>query len=256
MAYCVDTIACSPGEIHNEIGKSVRSNLTSFLTEQSWKKALSDEVSQNYFQELEKKLNTDYNARLQIFPPKELIFNALNLTPINEIKVVIIGQDPFHDVGQAMGLSFSVPIGIPVPPSTKNIYKDLVNDPKIAGFTAPNHGCLEAWARRGVLLLNATLTVEAHKPNSHAKYGWQQFTDTLIQLISTNCENIVFLLWGKFAQKKGSQIDTKKHIVIKTTHPSPTANPKFPGCKCFSQTNTELEARGIAPIDWSLNSTH
>ncbi|CAH1241224.1 UNG [Branchiostoma lanceolatum] len=167
-----------------------------------------------------------------------------------KVKVVLLGQDPYHDVDQAHGLSFSVRPGVKIPPSLKNIYKELSSD--IPGFTAPDHGCLEKWAEEGVLLLNATLTVQAHKPNSHAKIGWQKFTDAAITVVSDHAQGVVFLLWGGFAQKKEKLVDTAKHRVVKTTHPSPLSASKFKGCKCFSNVNSALKELGSEEVDWSL----
>lgn len=206
-----------------------------------------------YFKALEDQLIKDYSADKPIFPPQPLIFNALNLTPLKKVKVVILGQDPYHDDGQAMGLSFSVPRGIKTPPSLKNIFTELERDPKIKDFVAPEHGCLEAWAQRGVLLLNATLTVEAHKANSHSKLGWQKFTDSVIKAVSDNCDHVVFILWGNFAHKKEKLVDTTKHAVIKTAHPSPLSVTKFKECCCFSNSDEALKKFGLQPIDWSLN---
>ncbi|XP_062518064.1 uracil-DNA glycosylase-like [Corticium candelabrum] len=225
--------------------------LASCLTDDAWHTKLQTEFSQPYFAEIEQFLAAEYAKGKEIFPPQDQIFNALNLTSFDKVKVVILGQDPYHDNGQAHGLSFSVPRGIKPPPSLKNIYKELEKD--INGFVAPDHGCLEKWAQKGVLLLNATLTVEAHKANSHAKIGWQIFTDAIIRIINENCTGIVFILWGNFAQKKGKIIDTTKHKVINTAHPSPLSQTKFFNCKCFSAANDALKTFGKTPVDWKLS---
>ncbi|XP_064613865.1 uracil-DNA glycosylase-like [Liolophura sinensis] len=225
-------------------------HLSDLIHEPSWNEALNEELQAPYFKELEKKLAADYEAGKKIFPPQKLIFNAFNTTPLDKVKVVILGQDPYHDDEQAHGLSFSVPRGVRVPPSLKNIYKELATD--VPGFKDPSHGCLLEWAERGVMLLNATLTVEAHQPNSHAKYGWQKFTDKVIKVISDSCDGVVFILWGGFAQKKDKLINGNKHTIIKAAHPSPLSVTKFLGCKCFSKANAELAKRGKSPVDWTL----
>ncbi|XP_046573271.1 uracil-DNA glycosylase-like [Haliotis rubra] len=230
--------------------KSSSFDLKSLLTESSWTKALQEVFKEKYFEDLQKKLEPDYSGAKQIFPPKEKIFNAFNLTPIEKVRVVILGQDPYHDDGQAEGLAFSVPDGLAVPPSLKNIYKELTTD--IPGFKTPAGGSLEKWAVQGVFLLNATLTVEAHTPNSHKDYGWQKLTDQVIKIISDQCPFVVFILWGNFAQKKGKLIDDKKHKIIKNAHPSPLSYTRFAGCKCFSETNDALQKKGFATINWSL----
>ncbi|CAH1789128.1 unnamed protein product [Owenia fusiformis] len=224
--------------------------LKNYIKADTWLEVLSEEFTKPYFIQLEGKLASELSENITIFPPKEKIFNALNITPLNQVRLVLLGQDPYHDDGQAMGLSFSVPEGIKIPPSLRNIYKELSTD--IPGFTTPQHGCLEAWARQGVLLLNATLTVEAHKANSHSKYGWQKFTDEIIRKVSEANQQVVFLLWGGFAHKKSVLIDESKHTVIKTAHPSPLSWTKFEGCKCFSKVNKALEKSGKDPIDWTL----
>jgi uracil-DNA glycosylase len=185
-----------------------------------------------------------------IYPPGSLIFNAFNTTPFEEVKVVLLGQDPYHGRGQAMGLSFSVPDGIPPPPSLVNIYQELRND---LGVAIPKTGNLTKWAKQGVLLLNAYLTVRAAEPMSHSKIGWTEFTNTVIEKVSSQRENVVFLLWGKFAQEKQVLIDETKHLVLKAAHPSPySANNGFFGCRHFSKTNRYLADHGIDPIDWTL----
>ncbi|XP_078580842.1 uracil-DNA glycosylase-like isoform X2 [Branchiostoma floridae x Branchiostoma japonicum] len=209
-------------------------DLSSFLKDDMWKERLKEEFEKDYFKGIEESLSADYAKGEEIFPPKDLIFNAFNLTPIDK----------------AHGLSFSVLPGVKIPPSLKNIYKELSSD--IPGFTAPDHGCLEKWAKEGVLLLNATLTVQAHKPNSHAKIGWQKFTDAAIKAVSDHTQGVVFLLWGGFAHKKEKLVDVAKHRVVKTAHPSPLSASKFKDCKCFSRVNSALKELGKEEVDWSL----
>ena len=217
---------------------------------ESWKENLQEEFGKEYFGRIVSFLKTEKATGKTIYPPGPLIFNAFNITPFNQVKVVIIGQDPYHGPGQAMGLSFSVPDGVKPPPSLVNIYKELCTD---IGMTKPNHGNLEKWARQGVLLLNASLTVEAHNPMSHSKIGWEQFTDSVIKTISDRREGIVFILWGSFARNKKSLIDTSKHFVLESAHPSPLSATKFFGCRHFSQANALLQQQGKTPIDWSLD---
>ena len=186
-----------------------------------------------------------------IYPKREDIFNAFKYTAFDNLKVVILGQDPYHEPGQAMGLSFSVPVGIPVPPSLQNIYTELKND--IPGFVVPDHGNLIPWARQGVLLLNSVLTVKAHQAFSHKDQGWEEFTDGVIKAINDSSENVVFLLWGSPARRKGAGIDRTKHLVLETVHPSPlSAYRGFFGCHHFSTANKYLSEHGKAPIDWQL----
>lgn len=227
-------------------------SLPDLITNDGWREVLSEELEKDYVKELEKKLTQHYQGGDSVYPPTDLIFNALNMTPLDKIKVVILGQDPYHDDGQAMGLSFSVPRDMKVPPSLKNIYKELNADPDIDGFITPDHGCLEKWAKNGVLLLNATLTVTAHQPNSHSKYGWQSLTDAIIRLVSETQQGVVFILWGGFAHKKEKLIDQKKHAAIKTAHPSPLSFGKFINCRCFSNANGELKKFKRSPVDWTL----
>lgn len=227
-------------------------SLPDLITNDGWREVLSEELEKDYVKELEKKLTQHYQGGDSVYPPTDLIFNALNMTPLDKIKVVILGQDPYHDDGQAMGLSFSVPRDMKVPPSLKNIYKELNADPDIDGFITPDHGCLEKWAKNGVLLLNATLTVTAHQPNSHSKYGWQSLTDAIIRLVSETQQGVVFILWGGFAHKKEKLIDQKKHAAIKTAHPSSLSFGKFINCRCFSNANRELEKFKKSPVDWTL----
>lgn len=225
-------------------------DLVENLMDPGWKAALEKEFSKPYFAELATKVAAE-RASKQVFPPKEQVFAALNLTPLDKIRVVILGQDPYHGPGQAHGLSFSVPHGIAVPPSLKNIYTELEAD--MPGFSRPSHGNLEAWAKRGVLLLNASLTVRKGEANSHEKYGWQTFTDAIVRVLSQQKEPLVFILWGGFAQRKGKVIARVHHKVIETAHPSPLSVTKFRGCKCFSQANDWLVKRGKEAIDWRLD---
>ncbi len=215
--------------------------------EKSWATALECEFEKPYFLELAQFLKKEKVAGKVIFPPGPMIFNAFERTPFHEVKVVVIGQDPYHRAGQAMGLSFSVPVGVRVPPSLKNIYKELHSD---VSFDIPNHGDLTKWADQGVFLLNAFLTVEQGRAGSHQKIGWGEFTDAVIKKLSDEREGIVFLLWGRFAQAKSELIDETKHHVLTAFHPSPLAGNRFSGCRHFSQTNELLKKQGVEPIDW------
>ncbi|MBL7729741.1 MAG: uracil-DNA glycosylase [Chitinophagaceae bacterium] len=218
--------------------------------EPSWKEVLKDEFSKPYFQHIVLHIKTEKSQGKTIYPPGSLIFNAFNTTAFDKVKVVILGQDPYHGPGQAHGLCFSVQHGVPPPPSLINIYKELHAD---TGVSIPNHGNLTRWAEQGVFLLNASLTVRAAEPMSHARIGWAEFTDTVIKKISTLKSNIVFILWGKFAQEKRSLIDENNHCILRSVHPSPlSANAGFFGCKHFSKTNEYLVSKGIDPIDWTL----
>ncbi len=216
----------------------------------SWKAILKKEFDADYFQQLALHLRTEKELRKTIYPPGPLIFNAYNTTPFDQVKVVIIGQDPYHGPGQAHGLCFSVPKGVDPPPSLQNIFKELSAD---LGMPRPSHGDLTHWAEQGVFLLNASLTVRAGEPMSHAQIGWARFTDATIQALAEKRSNLVFLLWGKFAQEKAKYIDPNKHLILKAAHPSPlSAHNGFLGCRHFSQTNTYLVANKCSPIDWSL----
>ncbi len=217
--------------------------------EKSWKMALADEFSKPYFASIKQFIIDEKAKGKKVYPPGPLVFNAFNLTPFNEVKVVIIGQDPYHGEGQAHGLCFSVQVGVKPPPSLVNIFKELKNDLNI---DPPNHGNLEKWAKQGVLLLNASLTVNGGEPNSHAKCGWQTFTDAVIKKISDEKTGIVFILWGRFAQEKANLIDSSKHFVLKSAHPSPFSVTQFYGCKHFSKTNEILGKEGKEPIDWKV----
>lgn len=227
----------------------------SIQIEQSWKTALAAEWEKPYFAKLKEFLQAEKAAGHTIYPAGKHIFRAFDSTPFDKVKVVLIGQDPYHGEGQAEGLSFSVPQGISVPPSLRNIYKELATD--IAGFQIPKHGSLVKWAEQGVLLLNATLTVRANTAGSHQNKGWETFTDAVIAALNEQREGIVFMLWGAYAQKKGAIIDTNKHLVLKAAHPSPMAGQgkpvhPFMGNKHFSQANAYLQKQENEAIDWLL----
>lgn len=218
--------------------------------EQSWKEVLGQEFQQPYFSGIVDFLKAEKAARKVIYPPGPLIFNAFNTTPFDEVKLVILGQDPYHNPHQAHGLSFSVPDGVAPPPSLVNIFKELHAD---IAMEIPRSGNLEKWARQGVLLLNAALTVVANQPMSHSKIGWHHFTDAVIRIISEKKEHVAFLLWGAFAKSKQELIDTSKHLVLTAAHPSPlSAHNGFFGCRHFSKANHWLEEKELKPIDWTL----
>lgn len=217
--------------------------------EDSWKNALAGEFGKPYFESLVRFLHEEKAAGKKIFPPGSQIFKAFELTPVPQVKVVILGQDPYHGLGQAHGLSFSVPDGVPAPPSLKNIFKEIESDLGIRMSGYPN---LENWARQGVLLLNAVLTVRSGEAASHSKIGWTEFTDAVIKYISDNCEGVVFMLWGNFARSKRDLIDRSRHHVLEAAHPSPLARGAFFGCRHFSQANNLLAAQGRAMINWQL----
>ena len=215
----------------------------------SWKAHLRPEFESTYFASLKKFLLTE-KAQHVVYPPGKQIFSALNRTPLDKVKVVIIGQDPYHGPGQANGLCFSVNDGIRIPPSLKNIFKEIESD---LGHPVPKSGNLEKWADQGVLLLNATLTVRAHSAGSHQGKGWERFTDQIIRTVSAELEGVVFILWGRFAQMKSALVDTNKHRILKSVHPSPlSAHNGYFGCKHFSKTNEILKILGKSPIDWQL----
>lgn len=216
--------------------------------EESWKAALAGEFEAEYFRKLKETLLGE-KMRYKIYPPGNRIFSAFNYTPFDKVKVVIIGQDPYHGEGQAHGLSFSVPDGVKPPPSLVNIFKELGSD---LGISAVKSGNLESWARQGVLLLNAFLTVRANEPGSHSSIGWEIFTNRVISILSEKREKLVFILWGKFAQQKEELIDVRKHYVLKSAHPSPFSATKFFGCRHFSKTNEILTSNGIGPINWNI----
>ena len=217
--------------------------------EPSWKDALAPEFAKPYFEGLVRFLHQEKAAGKVIYPPGSLIFRAFELTPVDQVKVVILGQDPYHNPGEAMGLSFSVPDGVRMPPSLRNIYKEIETDLGIRMSGRPN---LEGWARQGVLLLNSFLTVEAGRAASHRDIGWQPFTDAVIRYLSDHCDGIVFLLWGNFAKAKASLSDTSRHHVLTAAHPSPLAGGAFFGCRHFSRTNAILVSEGKTPINWQL----
>lgn len=217
--------------------------------EESWKTVLKDEFQKPYFQSLATFLRNAKTNNKTIYPPGSLIFNAFNTTPFDKVKVVILGQDPYHNPGEAMGLSFSVPKGVRIPPSLRNIYKEINTD---LGLPIPNHGDLSKWAQQGVFLLNAMLTVEKNKAGAHKKIGWQDFTDAVIHKLSEQREGLVFMLWGGFAKKKATLINGSKHKILMAAHPSPLAGGAFFGSKHFSQANAYLEQRGQTPIDWMV----
>lgn len=215
-----------------------------------WQAELAGEFKQPYMQQLKAFLQQQKQAQKVIFPHSANWFHALETTPLSEVKVVIIGQDPYHQPGQAHGLCFSVKPGVTIPPSLMNIYKELKTD---LGIEPVRHGYLESWAGQGVLLLNAVLTVEHNQANAHQGKGWEQFTDKVIATVNAQRQNVVFMLWGSYAQKKGAMIDTDKHLVLKAPHPSPlSAHRGFLGCRHFSQANAYLQAHGQTPIDWQL----
>lgn len=215
--------------------------------QESWKEALADEFQKPYFAQLTDFVRSEYMSR-RIFPHPKNVFHAFELCPFDQVKVVILGQDPYHGPGQAHGLCFSVNDGVQIPPSLINIYKEIEDD---LGVKVPPSGNLERWAKQGVLLLNATLTVRAHQAASHQNKGWEEFTDAVIRLISDKKEHVVFILWGAFAQSKAALIDSAKHLILKSPHPSPlSAHRGFFGCKHFSKTNDYLRSAGLKEINW------
>ncbi len=218
--------------------------------EDSWKKVLAGEFQKEYFREL-KSFLVEERKQHRVYPPGSKIFAAFDYTPFTKVKVVLLGQDPYHGQGQAHGLCFSVPMGVPKPPSLVNIFKELHDD---LGLAIPPHGNLEAWARQGVLLLNATLTVRANQAGSHQHKGWEQFTDAAIRALAEQRENLVFMLWGNYAQAKAELVDGNKHCILKAPHPSPfSANQGFFGCRHFSRANDFLIRAGKEPVDWQIS---
>lgn len=219
--------------------------------EPGWQGILEKELEKDYMQSLRNFLKQEKESGQLVFPKSADVFNAFKHTPLERVKVVLLGQDPYHGPGQAHGLSFSVQKGVAIPPSLRNMYKELAND--IPGFKIPAHGDLTAWADQGVLLLNATLTVRAHQAGSHQGKGWETFTNHVISALSAEKQGLVFLLWGKFAQNKAQLIDGTKHSLLKAAHPSPlSAHNGFLGCRHFSKTNDILQAQGQSPIDWQI----
>ncbi|EAH6236920.1 uracil-DNA glycosylase [Campylobacter upsaliensis] len=214
-----------------------------------WLEFLEEEFKKPYFLDIKRQYIETLKAGKNIYPPANLTFNAFNLTPLNSLKIVLLGQDPYHKQNQAMGLSFSVPKGVPIPPSLRNTFKELNAD---LGVKIPQNGDLSAWARQGVLLLNAIFSVEENKPLSHSLWGWQEFSDNIIKKLSLEKEGLIFILWGKFAQSKKSLIDTRKHFILEAAHPSPLARQGFLGCRHFSKSNALLEKLGKEPIKWDL----
>lgn len=216
-----------------------------------WLVPLAEEFKKPYYKELYQRVTHAYGTDT-VFPPKEDLFSAFHYTPLENVKVVIIGQDPYHNVGQAHGCCFSVRPGVDIPPSLQNIYKELESD---MGCRIPNHGYLESWAKQGVLLLNTVLTVKAHHANSHQGWGWEQFTDAAIRAVNKQDQPVVYLLWGKPAQQKKSMITNPRHLVLEAPHPSPlSAYRGFFGCKHFSKTNAYLQENGVAPIQWQIEN--
>ena len=224
--------------------------MTAFSLPENWQVPLKGALASKETLALQRFLAAEIAAGKTIYPPQGAWFRALEITPLNEVRVVILGQDPYHGSGQAHGLSFSVPPGVRPPPSLGNIYKELESD---LGLSRPRHGFLEHWARQGVLLLNSVLTVESAKARSHSKKGWEQFTDAIVRLVNDQPEPVVFMLWGAYAHKKAANVDTSRHLVLKAAHPSPlSAYNGFFGCKHFSQCNAFLVSNGFPPIDWTL----
>lgn len=224
-------------------------NLDDVRIESGWKEALREEFLSEYFAKIKENLLAA-KAREIVYPPGNLIFNAFNLTPFERVRAVILGQDPYHGAHQAMGLSFSVPHGVRIPPSLVNIYKEIKSD---LGISEPVSGDLSYWAKQGVLLLNASLSVGANRANSHSGFGWQIFTDAVIKILSARRQSLVFMLWGNFAKAKSALIDAQRHLILTAAHPSPLAGGAFFGCKHFSRCNEYLRAHGLGEIDWDLN---
>ncbi|MGH2327036.1 uracil-DNA glycosylase [Campylobacter taeniopygiae] len=224
-------------------------DLNNIKINEDWKNFLKEEFLKPYFLEIKKKYIHALENKKTIYPPANLTFNAFNLTPLKDLKVIILGQDPYHQEGQAMGLSFSVPKGIRIPPSLANIYKELYNDLKIQ---PAKDGDLSFWAKQGVLLLNSILSVEAGKPASHSTWGWQEFSDAIISKLSKEKTGLIFILWGNFAKSKKNLIDIKKHFILEAAHPSPLARTGFLGCKHFSKVNQILKSLGKDIINWDL----
>ncbi|HEA8087639.1 TPA: uracil-DNA glycosylase [Campylobacter coli] len=225
-------------------------NIEDIKINNDWKEFLKEEFNKNYFLEIKKRYIQALNNNAIIYPPANLTFNAFNLTPLDGLKIVLLGQDPYHQPNQAMGLSFSVPYGVKIPPSLLNIYKELKTDLDIEPSKS---GDLSSWAKQGILLLNSILSVEAGKPASHSSWGWQEFSDAVISKLSLEKSGLIFMLWGNYAKSKKALIDTNKHFILEAAHPSPLARTGFLGCKHFSKANEILRNLGKNPINWKLD---
>ncbi len=225
-------------------------NIEDIKINDDWKEFLKEEFNKNYFLEIKKRYIQALNNNAIIYPPANLTFNAFNLTPLDGLKIVLLGQDPYHQPNQAMGLSFSVPYGVKIPPSLLNIYKELKTDLSIE---PSKNGDLSSWAKQGILLLNSILSVEAGKPASHSSWGWQEFSDAVISKLSLEKSGLIFMLWGNYAKSKKALIDTSKHFILEAAHPSPLARTGFLGCKHFSKANEILRNLGKNPINWQLD---
>ncbi|EAK0877812.1 uracil-DNA glycosylase [Campylobacter coli] len=225
-------------------------NIEDIKINDDWKEFLKEEFSKNYFLEIKKRYIQALNNNAIIYPPANLTFNAFNLTPLDGLKIVLLGQDPYHQPNQAMGLSFSVPYGVKIPPSLLNIYKELKTDLNIEPSKS---GDLSSWAKQGILLLNSILSVEAGKPASHSSWGWQEFSDAVISKLGLEKSGLIFMLWGNYAKSKKALIDTSKHFILEAAHPSPLARTGFLGCKHFSKANEILRNLGKNPINWQLD---
>ncbi|HEB7716833.1 TPA: uracil-DNA glycosylase [Campylobacter coli] len=225
-------------------------NIEDIKINDDWKEFLKEEFNKNYFLEIKKRYIQALNNNAIIYPPANLTFNAFNLTPLDELKIVLLGQDPYHQPNQAMGLSFSVPYGVKIPPSLLNIYKELKTDLNIEPSKS---GDLSSWAKQGILLLNSIFSVEAGKPASHSSWGWQEFSDAVISKLSLEKSGLIFMLWGNYAKSKKALIDTNKHSILEAAHPSPLARTGFLGCKHFSKANEILRNLGKNPINWKLD---
>ncbi len=230
--------------------KKITINIEDIKINDDWKEFLKDEFNKNYFLEIKKRYIQALNNNAIIYPPANLTFNAFNLTPLDGLKIVLLGQDPYHQPNQAMGLSFSVPYGVKIPPSLLNIYKELKTDLDIEPSKS---GDLSSWAKQGILLLNSILSVEAGKPASHSSWGWQEFSDAVISKLSLEKSGFIFMLWGNYAKSKKALIDTNKHFILEAAHPSPLARTGFLGCKHFSKANEILRNLGKNPINWQLD---
>lgn len=230
--------------------KKITINIEDIKINDDWKEFLKEEFNKNYFLEIKKRYIQALNNNAIIYPPANLTFNAFNLTPLDELKIVLLGQDPYHQPNQAMGLSFSVPYGVKIPPSLLNIYKELKTDLDIEPSKS---GDLSSWAKQGILLLNSILSVEAGKPASHSSWGWQEFSDAVISKLSLEKSGLIFMLWGNYAKSKKTLIDTNKHFILEAAHPSPLARTGFLGCKHFSKANEILRNLGKNPINWQLD---